>query len=174
MADVTQAVQQTASAVVNTTKHVNATLDAVTNATSGVAATVNNVAMSSSDLLTVYLGKALEKTGNVIDKAVDMVQEQAPLLVHEVLVWYGTLGLIKFITAVLLMTVGNYVIYRLVKKLWAAVGEPTIILAIASEIVLSAASIHLFNLDWLKIWLAPRLWLIEYATNMMKATNIHH
>jgi hypothetical protein len=56
---------------------------------------------SAGDILKTYLVKALEKTGNLIDKSVDIVMEQAPILVHEVLNWYFAYNLIWFIAGII-------------------------------------------------------------------------
>ena len=42
-----------------------------------------------------------------------------------------------------------------------------IVLAIAGIAAISSAAC-MFNADWLKIWLAPKLYLLEYAASLMK------
>ena len=92
---------------------------------------------------------------------------QAPILVHEILSWYFTYNLILFIFSIVLLTVGNYTWYRLGK--WILIKDHDYIPVVLVPITVgNLAALTLFNLDWLKIWLAPRLWLIEYTANLVK------
>lgn len=113
--------------------------------------------------------KALEATGNAVDKAVDVVQEQAPILVHEMMTWYFVYNLIQAIASVVVA----FVVYKIVMRVYRNVQEkkwddfayfPT---AILIGITLFLCGI-MFNLQWLKIWIAPRLWLIEYTASLVK------
>ena len=45
---------------------------------------------------------------------------------------------------------------------------PTVILRILAIIICVILSIHYFNLDCFKILIAPKLWLIEYTTNILR------
>lgn len=158
--------------------------DAVINAASSVAHAAGEVATTANGILTTYLVKALDKTGNVIDKAVDMVQEQAPLLVHEVLQWYFTYNLIMFIIALTIVLALIIINYKHAKWTLAQGKLPTNdqsdfyneegwimfrFFGTAAQIIPFIIAWNLFNLDWLKIWIAPRLWLIEYTAQLVKS-----
>lgn len=127
-------------------------------------------AKDSNEILKGYLIKALEATGNVVDKAVDMVQTQAPILVQEVLHWYFAYYLIMFILAI----VGLIAMIVIDKKIykWAQGDIDRIffscMLGGIVNLVAFAFLIHNLNLQWLKIYIAPRLWLIEYAASLVK------
>ena len=45
---------------------------------------------------------------------------------------------------------------------------PTVIIPILAIIICVILSIHYFNLDCFKISIAPKLWLIEYTTNILR------
>jgi hypothetical protein len=159
--------------------------DAVVSAASAVANAAGSVASTANDILKTYLIKALDKTGNLVDKAVDMVQEQAPILVHEVLQWYFAYNLIMFIIGLALVIgvfVMNYKHYKFCaaqQKLDYKDRSPfyteegweigrffgTIIFTAVPLVV----ALFILNLDWLKIWIAPRLWLIEYTAQLVKS-----
>jgi hypothetical protein len=142
------------------------------------------VTASYGDVLQGYLIKALEKTGNVIDKSVDMVMEQAPILVKEVLQWYFAYNLIQLIMGlVIMLSVFGYWYSQI--KLGVAQSKlqhKDRSIYFTSEghelgryalnvfmIIPFFVSMFMINLEWLKIWIAPRLWLIEYTSQLIKS-----
>ncbi len=135
-------------------------------AASEVVETATKVTTSSSEILQGYLIKALDKTGNLVDKAVDMVTEQAPLLIQEVLKWYFAYNLILFILGIVVIIGTIYGVRKLVKYVDADGAEYLLVAGILAFV--GTISSSLINLQWLKIWIAPRLWLIEYTTNLVK------
>lgn len=142
-------------------------IDAV-NAASGVAATAGKVTEKAGDILATYLIKALDKTGNAVEKSVDMVMEQAPLLVHEMLNWYFTYNLIQFVAGIVLFGLTIYVAPKITKRHWKT-SEGFIIVPVAcASIIAFVMCSALVNLQWLKIWIAPRLWMIEYTAELIK------
>lgn len=154
---------------------------AIDQAASGVSAAATSFNASYGDILKHYMVAALEKTGNLVDKSVDLVMEQAPILIQEVLHWYFAYNLILFIIGIALLGFQFYVIRKthLYLKaegekpasyggtrgydefMWAPIG---LILVIYNLIVFASC----INLTWLKIWIAPRLWLIEYTAELVK------
>ena len=111
-------------------------------------------------------------------KAEDFVIEQAPLVIQELLTWNFVISLLWHIVGwVLLSTIFLYS-----KKLWEFRGEEeleskgtaqegfaTVLTIIVYVAHVFFSSLFIFsNLDWLKIWIAPRVWLIEYAAELAK------
>ena len=45
---------------------------------------------------------------------------------------------------------------------------PTVLIPVAAIIICTVLSINYFNLDCFKILIAPKLWLIEYTTNILR------
>ena len=45
---------------------------------------------------------------------------------------------------------------------------PTVFIPVGAVIICVILSIHYFNLDCFKIIIAPKLWLIEYTTNILR------
>ena len=144
---------------------------------SGVAA---NVAQTTDDMLKGYLLTALQKTGNVMDKAVDMVIEQTPILVQEILHWYFAYNLIICITSILgigLIIWLNVKQYNWVKKQSELPSKQQsevyncwtdgVFISNIFQIIPIGFMASMINLTWLKIIIAPRLWLIEYAANLI-------
>ena len=120
------------------------------------------------------LVELLQKASDGIDSAVAFSQAQIPDVVHQLLVW-------NFVSSVLfqffiLLAVAGYAFaaYKFVKISSSKnLGEGTLIVSAVSLVVgacfavgLSVAFFSYF--DWLKIWLAPKLYLIEYAASLIK------
>lgn len=94
----------------------------------------------------------------------DFTVEQVPLVLKELLRWKFAVSLIGFI-ACLLAPVGVFLI-----------SHKVTILAQAKDFyALNALSLFILiplfecdTMDWLQIWLAPRVYLIEYAAELVK------
>ena len=153
-------------------------------AASTVSTTANVVATSTDEILKTYLIKALDNTGNLIDKSVDMVMEQAPILVNEVLHWYFAYNLLWFIVGLVMCS--SVLAYWYHQFAWGTkqeklngseqspwfdgdAGAVRYIFNALLFIPFVIGAVNM-NIEWLKIWISPRLWLIEYTTNLIK----HH
>lgn len=117
------------------------------------------------------LADLLQKASNGIDAAVSFSQAQVPDVIHQLLVWNAVSSLM-FQAIAILMVMGFLLT---VKKAWEiAEGHSGADFFAFLYIVCGAlASIIMFvgfwfNFDWLKIWLAPKLYLIEYAATLIK------
>ena len=133
------------------------------------------------------LADMLQKASNGIDAAVSFSQAQVPDIIHQLLVWSSVqsaicqaFGLLFLIGAMKLPGFARRArkngekwtahderpndgwfipssSYDACTKVFPIVGSFLGILMIA------------FNFDWLKIWLAPKLYLIEYAASLVTA-----
>lgn len=116
----------------------------------------------------------LQKASNGIDSAVSFSQAQIPDVVHQLLLWKAASSALfqAFILAFLIFYAWSSV--KAIKKvangtlddagdticiLWTIFGG-------VSGLILFIC--FWFNFDWLKIWLAPKLYLIEYAASLVK------
>lgn len=118
-------------------------------------------------------------TGN----AIEFASRELPLYIQELLHWTIVSGLFAF-TASLAWTI---LFARFLIKSWLEVsrldgrdersahwssdgdGDPVLLFAITISGGLFTAIVpafHIFNLDWLKAWLAPRVFLVEYAAEL--------
>lgn len=119
------------------------------------------------------LVEILDKTTQAIDKGTDFTSDKIPDVIAQLLLWYGVYNFILFIAAI----IGIYVQY-VVSKWWIFDIEPNIeassrwIGTIFGVGVVGVAFtifwVYLLNLTWLKIWIAPKLFLIEYMSNIAK------
>lgn len=115
----------------------------------------------------------LQKASNGIDSAVSFSQAQIPDVIHQLLVWNFALSMIFTILGVSLFCVAQYVSWGIFKKLrkeWAGdefFDHPEGMI-IGMVYMITYAPLAWISLDWLKIWLAPKLYLIEYAASLVK------
>ncbi|EHK6581979.1 hypothetical protein OM190_21245 [Escherichia albertii] len=137
----------------------------------------------------------LQKASNGIDAAVSFSQAQIPDVVHQLLLWNMVDSLIKTLIAILTIPLVFWFMKKQYQKveigkfddegwawekgkpkykptmIWESNGEISfLILPLAAVFVLWVSFIIavVTNMTWLKIWLAPKLYLIEYAASLVK------
>ncbi|EIY7779059.1 hypothetical protein ACUCHI_005105 [Escherichia coli] len=132
------------------------------------------------------LVELLQKASNGIDAAVSFSQAQIPDVVHQLLIWsfvhsalFQVAGLLLLIAAIKLPSFARTT--RNNGERWTSFdGRPndgyfissvyydicTVFVPIFGSIM--GVLIIAFNFEWLKIWLAPKLFLIEYAASLVK------
>jgi len=100
----------------------------------------------------------------------DFAIEQVPEVVHQLLLWHFITSLIWFSVAIVSIIVIVILTYKAVKfavhekEEDAAVG--TLIMAVLVALVPLILIVE--NMDWLQIWIAPKLYLLEYASSLLK------
>jgi hypothetical protein len=107
-------------------------------------------------------------------KAKDFAVDQAPDIIQQLLTW-------KLFESILLCVLGLIIFpalvvyWKMVVKYWEKLDdwEPANFFAVVGGMVGSAmliivSFISLLNIEWLYIWLAPKVWLIEYAADLVK------
>ena len=120
------------------------------------------------------LAEILGKTLNGIDAASSFVVAELPDVIQQLLVWYAVKSFIFTIVGVLMWSL-PFISYRklnewhkkdkvLDKDLFIDVGFPVALIFSA----VFCMSWFLFDLDWLQIILTPKIWLIEYASELVK------
>ena len=106
-----------------------------------------------------------------IGEIVETMQEEAPLLVEELLRWKMTVSLIQFgvVIVCLIILIKSFLFIR---KHWDdsdvsdAVG---VHLCICSMVAPTVGVLALLGggLTWIKIWVAPKLYLLEYVQDLL-------
>ena len=119
------------------------------------------------------LAQTLHKILDGVDATTAFVQEQLPDVVQQVLnlyfVYYSLAALFAVVLFSLQMYLSYYWIAKVEPKLDTEVqGNGTVFGVGIGGFALLAIEKTLFNLQWLKIWIAPKLWLIEYTANLAK------
>jgi len=115
----------------------------------------------------------LQKASNGIDAAVSFSQAQVPDVVHQLLVWNFAVSIIFSLSGVVMFVAAQYGAWRGIKylhKKWEGddlLEHPEVII-LTGLWLLTLIPLSWVDLDWLKIWLAPKLYLIEYASHLLK------
>ena len=111
--------------------------------------------------------------------AKDFILSEVPDVVNQLLAWEMTSSAFKFSLFILYLSVYVFVNYRYYRKKglfrkWVVSLEnslhsefPYVISALCSAFLIMP-SIPLISLDWLKIWIAPKVYLIEYTAELLK------
>lgn len=131
--------------------------------------------------------KANELLLSLIDKAqagMEFASGQIPDVVNQLLMWHFAQSLIYSLIGLLLLFVSPLPAFYIFRRKevegkvvygpgWSSGGRVDLD-AVGFTVVLTAITwtpglgIVLLNDDWLKIWLAPKLYLLEYAASLVK------
>lgn len=97
----------------------------------------------------------------------DFAVAQAPEVIRELLTWKFTVSLICFATGAILLTLGNWGTKKLGDYEYRQTRDRGF--SVILHLVVTGLGLGLLssNLDWLQILIAPRVWLIEYAANLL-------
>lgn len=118
--------------------------------------------------------EALTASMETIGDIKDFTIEQAPEVLQQALVWYGVYYFILFIVALVLLGLsikfgiqwGSYIknykatSYSDDTQLWNSLG------LLGTSIFMLTGILLMINLQWLQIWIAPKLWLLEWLKGL--------
>jgi len=119
------------------------------------------------------LAETLQTVLSGIDATTQFAAAQLPDVINQLLTWYFVYYILLALFAVILLGLQIYASYWWITKMepkmspamkW--MGTAFGVSIVGLMLLLIEAS--LFNLQWLKIWLAPKLWLIEYSATLVK------
>jgi hypothetical protein len=117
----------------------------------------------------------IEKTGTEL---IEALYQQAPEVVEQLLMWHSVESLIQCIAAILVLAV-PFVYYKIAcyihQKFKVAKVEdylgfwmPNIFISVFVIVFTGGCFAAYINIKWIKIWLAPKVYLLEYLAEMMK------
>ena len=131
-----------------------------------------------NDQLQKVLADIITRVTSGADAAIQFGKEQIPEVLKQLLIWNFTFSFLIWFSATAIIV--GYIIWMLTKFKWwfknqrnttteqdAAVTILTVIWGIITFIMIF---VFWCNLDWLKIWVAPKLYLLEYAASLIKST----
>lgn len=148
-----------------------------------------------NDQANKILVELLQKAANGIDAAVSFSQAQIPEVVNQLLVWNMVHSLIITVVAILTVPFIFWLVKKQCQKvqigvydnegyswdrgkpkysptlIWDSKGELTFIIApFAVVLVIWAMWViaAVTDMTWMKIWIAPKLYLLEYAASLIK------
>ena len=110
--------------------------------------------------------KLVNKAMNGIDAAVQFSQAKIPEVIHQFLMWNAVSSILIQVLAILIAFIPVVVFVRKWEVICDNDAEASVILNLFT--VPFGAILFFTNFDWLKIWLAPKLYLLEYAASLMK------
>lgn len=114
----------------------------------------------------------IEKSLKAFESGADFMAAQLPDVVQQLLMWHMALSATKAAAAVLLfvvLVIATFKGYK-VAKAYERMYDAWFLLAMGSTIgwiIGGFTTTALWNLTWLQIWVAPKIFLIEYAARMV-------
>lgn len=142
--------------------------------------------ISKLDDLDKKLVEVLDGVMNTAEKGKDFVLAELPDVVSQLLLWYGTYGFIKFMIGIFMIILALFVSKKLFAKGKQTSNkhfieyEETLVrdekghlhggtmVYLIVMVPYTGITLAFLNLQWLKIWIAPKIWLIEYTTQLLK------
>ncbi len=120
------------------------------------------------------LADLIGKASNGIDASVSFLSAEIPDVIHQLLMWYAVKGALFTLFGVIICIAWGLAekpAYRAIKENCYVGGDVAffyLFIGSAVRLLLFLLASHLVNLDWLQIWIAPKIWLIEYASQLAK------
>lgn len=138
-----------------------------------------------NEKLQVALADLVNKSVGALGKGTEFLAGEIPDVIRQLLIWKAVESAIWFGLGILLLIAMIYGNYRQIKWIRSWLGKPCpghyykdlgLELCDRPELMLNFFQLLpgavilslLSNLDWLKIWIAPKVYLIEYAASMVK------
>lgn len=126
------------------------------------------------------LSDLISKTLSGIDATTGFLQEEIPEVVQQLLMWHGVYNFLIMILCVVGL-INIPIMYNHICKIiqsddfiwWDKDGDPTaltvkIMFIFLFTLVVGVISLSKFNIVWLQIWIAPKVFLIEYMASLVK------
>lgn len=137
--------------------------------TPGIQTTLEKALIDSID--------GIKKTGTEL---VDALYAQAPEVIEQLLLWNGIESFLTFLFSILALT-APLIHYKVVNNIFHKLKVENMedneyslfyVLSALSGLMVLIASIGIStsycNITWLKIWISPKVYLIEYFANFIK------
>lgn len=117
------------------------------------------------------LAEMITSSVAVAGDALAFTKEQLPEVVQQLLVWKMTLSIVWFSIGLLFLIASVVLLYKsnLMDSNIEYDDDINVgVAAISSVLVCIGIPSVVCNLAWLQIWLAPKVYLIEYAANLVR------
>ena len=114
------------------------------------------------------LGELLSKANNGIDAASGFLVVELPEVIQQLLVWHSLKSCIYGVLFTFVLATSVYGLYRAIKA--CAVNAdyfPGVLAGLVSSSVCALITFKFFSVA-LMIWVAPKVWLLEYAAQLTK------
>jgi len=131
-------------------------------------------------ILEESLAKLIEKSISGIDAATGFLQSEVPEYITQLLTWYAVYNFLMFILGIVIFVSVVFFTKKYSGKkrdkdgkfVWTLTHDddgivaPQVIATVIVVIICFVISVESINLEWLQIWIAPKVWLIEYAAKI--------
>ena len=142
--------------------------------------------VANNDVLKQAVAKIIEKSLQGIDTATSFLSAQLPDVIHQLLMWKAVSSFIIWCTSIFLI-ISTLILAKAIKNaeenldtkksvFWldkgyskgdvTFIGFMSIVYCIVADII--GLAMFICNWTWLKIWIAPKIYLIEYAASLVK------
>lgn len=127
-------------------------------------------------VLETALTDLITKSVQGIDAAGKFLLTEIPEVIQQLLMWHGVYNFILFLVGMIFLTtfcIIDFKFFKVCRKeaeknedggAYRVFALVNMFGGFFSSIFLS----ELLNLQWLKIWIAPKVWLLEYAAALAK------
>jgi len=106
-----------------------------------------------------------------LDAATDVLTAELPEVITQLMLWYSVKSAITSIICIFIL----YLIYKFTSWQYKKFNDADLEFWDHPELMFNLLllipimiSLKVMNLDWLQIWIAPKVWLIEYAASLAK------
>lgn len=125
-----------------------------------------------NDQLQKALADIIISASTSIADGVNFLQAQIPDVIYQLLAWQMTLSIIQCVVALLIAILLVYLDVKMYNFYKNSSDKDDMLFFYGMLGLLPRLSwlvpIGLFNLKWLQIWIAPKIFLIEYAATLVK------
>ena len=126
--------------------------------------------------LQTALAELIQKTIQGAGSTKTFLIKEIPDVLNQLLMWHGWYNFILFLTGILifiLIIIFNRKQYKWIKKGFNEKGidwadDKPYLMCNAFQFIWIIPYEEFLNLTWLQIWIAPKVWLIEYMTKLVK------
>lgn len=111
--------------------------------------------------------KMIEKALSGLDAGAEFLAGEIPDVVMQLMMWHGVRSAIECIAGILVVVIGFLIVRRYHSAVYETVEDGREAFMIFTH-SWPAFGLFFVNIEWLKIVIAPKVWLIEYAANLVK------
>jgi uncharacterized membrane protein HdeD (DUF308 family) len=119
--------------------------------------------------------EVINRTLKGVDTTVNFLSQQIPDVIHQLLLYKAVSSFLMCLVAIALCIIHvsvTRVVYKIETKQKSSDAFVSIgIVGMLCGVFVWGIALRLLclNMDWLQIWLAPKVYLLEYAANLYKA-----
>jgi hypothetical protein len=114
------------------------------------------------------LTSAINKSLSAVETAESFL---TPEVLRQLLLWHGVKNFIFFLLGVVVIVfivLFNKWQIKKVKEIKMQLFDNPLVCANFFQIFWAYPLIYFLNIEWLQIWIVPKVWLIEYIANLAK------